>query len=81
MVINGHTRTQATRRVAEKRGTAPWTVTDKYCRQLGKKAHEIDEMLSEPGYEGLKTLLKAKFTDQQQAIDTYFETLVTAGKD
>ena len=45
MEVNGYTRIQATNRVAKKRGTAPQTVTDKYCRQLGKRAHEIDELL------------------------------------
>jgi hypothetical protein len=42
MEINGYSRTEATKRVAHKRGTSPQTITDKYCRQIGKKAHEID---------------------------------------
>ena len=36
--VNGYSRTEATNRVAQKRGTAPQTITDKYCRQIGKKA-------------------------------------------
>lgn len=79
MEVNGYTRTQATNRVAKKRGTAPQTITNKYCRQLSKRAHEIDELLGEPGYERFKNLLKSKFKDQQQVIDTYFETLAVAG--
>ena len=75
MEINGYSRTEATNRVAENRGTAPQTITDKYCRQLGKKAHEIDMMLSEPGYRQFKQLLKNKFDSHQQIIDTYFESL------
>ena len=75
MEINGYSRTEATNRVAENRGTAPQTVTDKYCRQLGKKAQEIDRLLAEPGYRQFKELLKSKFCGHQQIIDTYFEGL------
>ena len=74
--INGHSRTEATNRVANNRGTAPQTVTDKYCRQLGKKAHEIDHLLAEPGYRQFKELLKNKFSRHAQIIDTYFESLM-----
>ncbi|MBW2487812.1 MAG: hypothetical protein JRE72_10345 [Deltaproteobacteria bacterium] len=74
--INGHSRTEATNRVANNRGTAPQTVTDKYCRQLGKKAHEIDHLLAEPGYRQFKELLKSKFSRHAQIIDTYFESLM-----
>ena len=74
--VNGCSRTEATNRVAENRGTAPQTVTDKYCRQLGQKAHEIDRLLSEPGYRQFKELLKRKFNSHQQIIDTYFESLM-----
>ena len=77
--VNGYTRTQATNRVAKKRGTAPQTITNKYCRQLNKRAHEIDELLGEPGYKRFRELLKSKFPDQEQVIDTYFETLAVAG--
>jgi negative regulator of replication initiation len=74
--VNGYSRTEATNRVAQKRGTAPQTITDKYCRQIGKKAHEIDQLLSEPGYGQFKELLKSKFDAHQQVIETYFETLM-----
>ena len=76
MEINGYSRTEATKRVAHKRGTSPQTITDKYCRQIGKKAHEIDQLLSEPGYENFKKLLKSKFGAYQPVIETYFETLM-----
>ena len=76
MEVNGYSRTEATNRVAQKRGTAPQTITDKYCRQIGKKAHEIDQLLSETGYKEFKALLKEKFVAHQQVIDTYFETLM-----
>ena len=76
MEINGYSRTEATKRVAHKRGTSPQTITDKYCRQIGKKAHEIDQLLSEPGYEGFKKILESKFGAYQQVIESYFETLL-----
>jgi negative regulator of replication initiation len=78
MNINGYSRTEATKRVAHKRGTSPQTITDKYCRQIGKKAHEIDQLLSEPGYEGFKKILESKFGAYQQVIESYFETLMVA---
>ena len=76
MEVNGHSRTEATNRVAQKRGTTPQTITDKYCRQIGKKAHEVDQLLSESGYKQFKALLKSKFIDHVQVIDTYFESLM-----
>ncbi len=76
MEINGYSRTEATNRVAQNRGTAPQTITDKYCRQLGQKAQEIDRILAEPGYRQFKQLLKSKFSRHQQIIDTYFEGLM-----
>ena len=78
MEINGYSRTEATKRVAHNRGTSPQTITDKYCRQIGKKAQEIDRLLSEPGYEGFKEILKGKFDAHQQVIESYFETLLLA---
>ena len=81
MEVNGYSRTQATNRVAKKRGTAPQTITDKYCRQLGKKAHEIDALLDEPGYARFKDLLKTRFTDHQGIIDMYFDTMLSDADD
>ena len=75
MEVNGYARTEATNRVAQKRGTTPQTITDKYCRQIGKKAHEVDQLLSESGYKQFKALLKSKFIHHAQVIDTYFDSL------
>ena len=79
MEINGYSRIEATNRVAQKRGTASQTITDKYCRQIGKKANEIDQLLAEPGYGAFKALLKDKFSAHQQVIDAYFESLTLSG--
>ena len=73
--INGQTRIDATHRVAAKRGTAPQTIIDKYCRQLSKRANEIDLLLKEPGYKQFKQLLINKFKPHQDVIDVYFDTL------
>ena len=74
--VNNCSRIEATHRVARKRGTAPQTVIDKYCRQLNKRAYEIDLMLSEPSYAEFRQLLKEKFTAHHNIIEVYFDTLV-----
>ena len=79
--INGYSRTEATNRVADKRGTAPQTIIDKYCRQLNKRAYEIDRLFNEPGYTEFKNLLKNKFTLHCHVIDIYFDTLLGSGGD
>ena len=81
MEVNGYSRTQATNRVAKKRGTAPQTVTDKYCRQLGKRAHEIDELLAEPGYTGFRELLAMKYSPHQPIIEMYFDSMMSDSDD
>ncbi len=79
--VNGYSRTQATNRVAKKRGTAPQTITDKYCRQLGKKAHEIDELMADPGYAGFKDLLIGKYSLHREIIDMYFDSMMSDADD
>ena len=81
MEVNGYSRTQATNRVAKKRGTAPQTITDKYCRQLGKKALEIDELLTDPGYSGFKDLVSSKYSDHRAIIDMYFDSMMSDSDD
>ena len=81
MEVNGYSRNQATTRVAKKRGTAPRTITDKYCRQLGKKAHEIDKLLAEPCYAGFKDLLTAKYSGHRDIINMYFDSMMSDADD
>jgi hypothetical protein len=81
MEVNGYSRTQATNRVAKKRGTAPQTITDKYCRQLGKKAHQIDELLADPGYAGFKDLLASKYSEHRGIVDMYFDSMMSDSDD
>ena len=54
-------RVQATREVAEARGITYQAVIDKYTRQLGKKAYEIDELLTDSNMNELKEILKEEF--------------------
>ena len=79
--VNGYSRTQATNRVAKKRDTAPQTITAKYCRQLGKKAHEIDELMAESGYAGFKNLLAGKYSAHREIIDMYFDSMMSDADD
>ena len=81
MEVNGYSRIEATNRVAKKRGTAPQTITDKYCRQLGKRAHEIDELLTEPGYRSFKDLLTSKFSGHSGLVDMYFDSMLSDADD
>ena len=81
MEVNGYSRTQATNRVAKKQGAAPQTITNKYCRQLGKKAHEIDELMTEPGYAGFKDLLTGKYSVHKEIIDMYFDSMMSDADD
>jgi hypothetical protein len=67
--------------VAKKQGAAPQTVTNKYCRQLGKKAHEIDELMAEPGYAGFKDLLTGKYSVHKEIIDMYFDSMMSDADD
>ena len=71
----GLSRIDATHKVARKRGTTPQTIVDKYCRQLKKRAHQIDTLLSEPGYLGFQALLKDKYVQHSTIIDAFFDTL------
>ena len=71
----GLTRTQATSMVAQRRRTSPQTIIDKYCRQLNKKAYEIDRLLQEKDLREFKFLLENKFTNHRDVINSFFEAL------
>ena len=55
---SGRNRREATNLVAQRRNTAPQTVIDKYCRQLGKRAYEIDRLLEEENLGEFRALLE-----------------------
>jgi len=71
----GRSRPKATNIVAKRNNTAPQTIIDKYCRQLNKRAFEIDQLLQEPGMSEFKMILKNKFSNQTNVIDSFFDSL------
>ncbi|MBN1292661.1 MAG: hypothetical protein JXB48_12545 [Candidatus Latescibacteria bacterium] len=70
--LKGLTRSKATNEIAKKRNIAPQTVIDKYCRQLNKKAHEIDRVL-EFDLNQFKSILIDKFDIHKEYINEFFE--------
>jgi hypothetical protein len=77
--MNGHSRLEATKIVAERNDTVPTTVMDKYARQLNLKAVEVDELLKEPGYNEFKNILINKYSTYRELIDMYFENMISQG--
>ena len=74
VVQQGYTRIDATNFVAKRREVWPQTVIDKYCRQLNKKAYEID-MLIEQDLTAFKALLQSNFGNHKTYIETFFKEL------
>lgn len=68
----GYTRNNATNLVAKKRGIAPQTVIDKYCRQLNKKAFEIDNLLDQ-NFNKFKALVENSFINHRDIIHNFLE--------
>jgi len=75
VVKNEFSRPEATTIVANRNDTALQTIMDKYCRQLGKTAIEVDMLLSEPKLEGFRTILTKKFSNHIDVITTFFDDL------
>jgi PAS domain S-box-containing protein len=77
MKMAGRTRIDATGIVARRRGRAPQTIIDKYCRQLGKKASEIDGLLEEDNLQEIELLLGNKFKAHTDKIGSFFNLMKT----
>ncbi len=75
MKKSGRNRREATNLVAQKRNTAPQTVIDKYCRQLGKRAYEIDRLLEDKSLREFRALLEKKFVNHPELITSFFASL------
>ena len=71
----GQDRKQATRNVAKKEGVFYQTIIDKYCRQLGKRAFEIDRLLEPDKLHELRSLLEEKFSGHRDFIKDFFKSL------
>lgn len=72
---SGRNRREATNLVAKRRNTAPQTVIDKYCRQLGKRAYEIDRLLEDQNLGELRALLERKFVNHRELINSFLGSL------
>lgn len=71
----GQGRKDATRNVATKEGVFYQTIIDKYCRQFGKKAFEIDRLLEPDKLPELQSLLEKKFPIHRDLIKEFFKSL------
>ena len=71
----GLSRKQATNLVAKKRGIATQTVIDKYCRQLNKRAYDVDRLLESKNSEELQALILDRFRTNRDVVREFFQTL------
>lgn len=72
---HGLPRTKATALVAKRWNIANQTVIDKYCRQLGKTALEIDALLSERDLSNFEILLKSKYPKEEKLISDFIRKI------
>ena len=71
----GFNRVEATHKVANIRGISTQAVLDKYCRQLNKRAYEVDELLTTAKLEEFKALLIAKYPYHKAIIEGIFSDI------
>jgi hypothetical protein len=71
----GISRSKATNVIAKRRNTSPQTIIDKYCRQLGKRAYEIDRLLHTDNMLDFQSLLENKFPRHNNIIIDFFKSL------
>lgn len=68
----GYDRRRATRKVADLRGITYQAVIDKYTRQLGKEALQVDELLMDSNIDQFKMLLIKQFPYHKKVIEGVF---------
>ena len=71
----GFNRVEATHKVADIRGISTQAVLDKYCRQLNKRAYEVDELLTTAKLDEFKALLIAKYPYHKATIEGIFSDI------
>ena len=71
----GLTRVEATHKVADIRKISTQAVLDKYCRQLDKRASEIDELLMDSNIDSFKNLLLAKYPRHESTVKNVFKSI------
>ena len=70
-----YNRTEATHLVAQRHRVDYQTIIDKYCRQLGLKAYEMDRLLESSSLHELVTLLIKKYPRHRETIKRTFRDL------
>ncbi len=68
-------RVEATHTVADLRGITYQAVIDKYCRQLDKRAFEVDELLMASNINEFKKLLINRFPYHSKVIESVFSEI------
>lgn len=68
----GFSRVEATHKVADIRRISTQAVLDKYCRQLNKRAYEIDELLTTANLNEFRALLIRKYPYHKAIIEGIF---------
>lgn len=71
----GQSRVEATQTVADLRGITTQAVIDKYTRQLGKRAYEVDELLMTSNMNEFKTLLIERFPYHSKVVESTFDEI------
>lgn len=70
-------RVEATHTVADIRGISTQAVLDKYCRQLDKRAYEVDELLMTQNLKKFEALLIEKYPYHKVTIEKTFSDIST----
>lgn len=71
----GFNRVEATHKVADSRGISTQAVLDKYCRQLDKRACQVDELLTTVNLDEFKALLIVRYPYHKAIIEGIFDDL------
>jgi hypothetical protein len=71
----GFNRVEATHKVADIRGISTQAVLDKYCRQLNKRAYQVDELLTPAKLDKFKALLLGKYPHHKAIIEGIFSDI------
>lgn len=75
MALDNMSRPEATKLVADFYGVKKQSVIDKYTRQLGKKASDIDELIAGNDFKDFRKLLMDNFSEHGISIFNFFKIL------
>lgn len=71
----GLSRVEATHKVADIRGISTQAILDKYCRQLDKRAYEVDELLMMQNLKKFESMLIEKHPYHRSLIQDIFNDI------